>query len=399
MTEFCGFLSGRAGSDNQTAGLAAQASGIAVSACLEQLLAAPNGGYLNPGLYPDFETFQADVFAALDSRLKKTGKIPCVFILPFNHGNMKHAGKNSDGMAKAVKEYYRRNGLAEPVVIVLTSAFYKYVHADLANVPEHLISEEEKQILEADPELACKTVITLGVAGNLSWPLIKQEAARPLQSAELAHCRNGQKTVFFSVGGIVEGPEIKFTLEDAEKLWAKALEFQEKGYNVLFGNSARTPSDITDMLYEKCLENGKIRFYNAKKIAPADADPADFRLYTGRHKKEFREQLEKTGGIFPAVLSVCDLTVSTKDSFAYTSDAAALGIKTAVYADMYIDEACRPDCDRLFRSLKDKYILEMNDPRVFDDSLRLPVLPQANRIILEAVEKACREKAGKNPRP
>lgn len=393
MTIFCGFLSGRAGSDNQTAGLMAQAAGIDADICLKNLLAAPDGGYLNPGLYPDFNTFRADVFTALNRRIKETGEAPCVFILPFNHGNMKNAGKDTDGMAWAVKEYYRKNSLPRPVILVLTSAFYKYVHADLANVPEHLISNEEKQMLARDPELARRTVITFGVAGNLTWPLIKREAAAPLQAAELARYRNGRKTVFFSIGGVVEGPEIRFTENDISKLWAKALEFQQKGYNVLFANSARTPSDMTDLLYEKCLENGNIRLYNAKKIAPDDSDAADFRLYSGKYKKVFQDRHDKTGSIFPAVLSVCDLTVSTKDSFAYTSDAAALGIKTAVYTDMYIDEACRPDCGRLFRSLKDKYILEMNDPRVFDDSFRLPVLPQANGIILNAIQNALKEKA------
>lgn len=398
MIVFCGFLSGRAGSDNQTAGLAAQASGISADTCIQQLLAAPDGRYLNPGLYPDFNSFQKDLFTALNGRIKETGAVPDVFIVPFNHGNMKHAGKNSDGIAKAVKEYYRRKELPDPVVLVLTSAFYKYTYADVANVPEHLISETEKQMPASGSAIACKMVITLGVAGNLSWPLIKREAARPLQSAELARYRNGRKTVFFSVGGIVEGPEISFTEKDIGNLWVKALEFQKKGYNVLFGNSARTPSDMTDLLYEKCRENGDIRLYNAKKIAPPGADAADFRLYTGKYKKEFQKQLEKTGAIFPAVLSVCDLTVSTKDSFSYTSDAAALGIKTAVYTDMYIDDLCRPDCGRLFRSLKDKYILEMNDPRIFDDSFRLPVLPQANQTILDAIEKIRKEKAEKNPR-
>ena len=96
--------------------------------------------------------------------------------------------------------------------------------------------------------------------------------------------------------------------------------------------------------------------------------------------------------IYPAILSVSDIVVGTKDSFAYTSDTAALGIKTAVYSDMYIDPEKRPDCDRLFASVKDKYVFDLNDPRVFNPAEKLPVLPQTNATIISAVKKLDKEK-------
>lgn len=89
-----------------------------------------------------------------------------------------------------------------------------------------------------------------------------------------------------------------------------------------------------------------------------------------------------------------NIVVGTKDSFSYTSDTAALGIRTAVYADMFIDPAKRPDCDRLFNSVKNKYVFDLNDPRVFDPKETLPVLPQTNATIIGAVKNL----TGKNRR-
>ena len=211
----------------------------------------------------------------------------------------------------------------------------------------------------------------------------------PRFAEELAQYKNGRPTVFFSLGGRVEGPEIQFTMKDAENIWKKAQEFQKNGFNVALGNSPRTPTDVTDFLFEKARENG-MNFYNAKKIA--ETETTDFRQYTGKYKKEFAAQQEKIGNIYPAVLSVSNIVVGTKDSFSYTSDTAALGIRTAVYADMFIDPVKRPDCDRLFNSVKNKYVFDLNDPRVFNPKETLPVLPQTNATIIAAVKKFDREK-------
>lgn len=148
--------------------------------------------------------------------------------------------------------------------LVLTGAFHDYRHVDLANVPYHLMNEEQVKRLNKDPELQKKIVPTLGVAGNLTRLRIQQEGNIPRFAEELAQYKNGRPTVFFSLGGRVEGPEIQFTMKDAENIWKKAREFQKNGFNVALGNSPRTPTDVTDFLFEKARENG-MNFYNAKK--------------------------------------------------------------------------------------------------------------------------------------
>lgn len=387
--EYCGFFSGRLGSDNQTRGLILEAEADKkIPVTRDKLLKSPNGQPLDRSRYPDKDSFKKDVFAALDTYLSNAPK-PDVFVLPFNHGDMKNAPDDADALAKTVKDYYGEKNLGAVTTLVLTGAFHDYRHVDLANVPYHLMTEEQAKRLDKEPELQKKIVPTLGVAGNLTRLRIQQEGNRPGFAEELTQYKNGKPTVFFSLGGRVEGPEIQFTIKDAENIWKKAREFQKNGFNVALGNSPRTPTDVTDYLFEKARENG-MNFYNAKKIA--ETETSDFRQYAGKYKKEFAAQQEKTGNIYPAILSVSNIVVGTKDSFSYTSDTAALGIRTAVYADMFIDPAKRPDCDRLFNSVKNKYVFDLNDPRVFDPKETLPVLPQTNATIIGAVKKFDREK-------
>lgn len=387
--EYCGFFSGRLGSDNQTRGLILEAeANTKVPVTRDKLLKSSDGQPLDRSRYKNESEFKKDVFAALDTYLLDAKK-PDVFVLPFNHGDMENAANNTDALAKTVKDYYSERGLGNVTTLVLTSAFNDYKHVDLANVPYHLMNEEQAKRLQKETDLQKKIVTTLGVAGNLTRLRIQQEGNLPRFQEELAQYKNGKPTVFFSLGGRVEGPEIQFTMKDAENIWKKAEEFQKNGFNVAIGNSPRTPTDVTDFLFEKSSENG-VAFYNAKKIA--ENEISDFRQYTGKYKKEFAEQQARLGNIYPAILSVSDIVVGTKDSFAYTSDTAALGIKTAVYSDMYIDPKKRPDCDRLFASVKDKYVFDLNDPRVFNPAEKLPVLPQTNATIISAVKKLDKEK-------
>ena len=387
--ECCGFFSGRLGSDNQTRGLILEAEADnKVPVTRDKLLKSANGTALDRSRYATDDDFKKDVFTALDTYLQNAQK-PDVFILPFNHGDMNNAANDADALAKTVKDYYAEHNLGSVTTLVLTGAFHDYKHVDLANVPYHLMSEEQAKRLNKEPELQKKIIPTLGVAGNLTKLRIQQEGNSAKFADELAQYKNGKPTVFFSLGGRVEGPEIQFNLKDADNILKKAKEFQDKGFNVALGNSPRTPTDVTDFLFEKAKENG-MHFYNAKKIA--ETETSDFRQYTGKYKKEFAEQQQKLGNIYPAILSVSDIVVGTKDSFSYTSDTAALGIKTAVYSDMYIDPAKRPDCDRLFNSVKNKYVFDLNDPRVFDTKEVLPVLPQTNATIISAVKKFEKEK-------
>lgn len=393
--EYCGFASGRLGSDNQTRGLILEASANQkVPVTRNRMIQGENGEFLDRSAFNDDASFKKAVFSALDAYLKSNAK-PDVCVLPFNHGDMENAGKNTDLLAGTIKDYYKENNLGDVTTMVLTSAYYDYKNADIAHVPYHLMTEEQaKAVGEGKTGSACKIVPTLGVAGNLTKVRINQEANSPKFADELKAFDNGKPTAFFSLGGRVEGPEIKFTMKDAENLWAKAKEFKDKGFNVAFSNSPRTPTDVTDFLFEKCSEN-KMPFYNAKKIAKNAEEAKDFRLYDGKYKQEFAAQSEKTGNIYPALLSVSDIVIGTMDSFSYTSDTAALGIKTAVYADMEIDPAKRPDCHRLFQSCKDKYVLDLNDERVFDTKFTMPVLPQINATIIEAVNQTVKEEKKK----
>lgn len=360
--EFCGFLSGRLGSDNQTRGLILEAEADKkVPVTRNKMLQSVDGKILDRGLFPDAFSFQKAVNDALDTYLKDNPK-PNVFVLPFNHGDMENAGKNTDALAGAVKEYYKNNNLGNVTTLVLTSAYFDYKNADIANVPYHLMTKEQANAVENNQTgMKCKVVPTLGVAGNLTKVRINQEANSPKFSEELAQFKNGKPTAFFSLGGRVEGPEIKFTLKDAENLWKRAKEFQEKGFNVAFGNSPRTPTDVTDFLFEKCRENNMALFGEF------------FFVFSGIHAK--------IGGF----------VIGTMDSFSYTSDTAVLGIKTAVYGDMEIDPEKRPDCHRLFNACKNKYVLDLNDDRVFDTAFSMPVLPQTNSTIINAVDKFLNE--------
>ena len=174
------------------------------------------------------------------------------------------------------------------------------------------------------------------MSGNL---LYGQDAAIEAQ--------RGKKNMLFSLGGMTDNGAIGFDLSDAEKLMQAAIKLKAKGYNVIFTNSPRTPSDVTDYLYEKC-QAFHMAFFNSKKIALTQEDAKNFRNYDGKYKAEFEEQARTVGNIYPAILDVCEFVVNTHDSFSYTSDAAALGIPSVVYTGNHIDKERRPDCYKLF---------------------------------------------------
>lgn len=81
--------------------------------------------------------------------------------------------------------------------LVLTGAFHDYRHVDLANVPYHLMNEEQVKRLNKDPELQKKIVPTLGVAGNLTRLRIQQEGNIPRFAEELAQYKTADRRSFF----------------------------------------------------------------------------------------------------------------------------------------------------------------------------------------------------------
>lgn len=386
--KYYGFFSARLGSDNQTCGIISQAQNNKNTFIQNPLLKSPDGHPLNRSRYDNGQMFEKDVFDCLENCLKN-GIKPDIFILPFNHGNIPVAINDAEALAKTVKRFYFQNNLGFVTTLLLTAAFHNYQHLDLVNIPYHLMNESQARYLKINTKLQKKIIFTLGVAGNLTKWKLQQERNSLKFAKELARYENGKPLALFSLGGRVEGEEIQFSVNDAGNILKKALEFQKKGFNVAFTNSPRTPTDVTDFLFENAQKND-IPFYNVKKIATTKTD--DFRLYSGRFKKTFKEQYEKTGNIYPALLARAHIVIGTKDSFSYTSDSAALGIKTAVYADMFIDEKKRPDCNKLFHSLKNKYVFDLNDPRIFDVKTTLPVLPDANKKIISAVEQFVKNK-------
>lgn len=121
--EYCGFFSGRLGSDNQTRGLILEAeANTKVPVTRDKLLKSSDGQPLDRSRYKNESEFKKDVFAALDTYLIDAKK-PDVFVLPFNHGDMENAANNTDALAKTVKDYYSERGLGNVTTLVLTSAF------------------------------------------------------------------------------------------------------------------------------------------------------------------------------------------------------------------------------------------------------------------------------------
>ena len=73
--EYCGFFSGRLGSDNQTRGLILEAEADKkVPVTRNKLLQAPNGQPLDRSRYHDEKSFKKDVYASLDAYLADAPK-------------------------------------------------------------------------------------------------------------------------------------------------------------------------------------------------------------------------------------------------------------------------------------------------------------------------------------
>ena len=332
----------------------------------ESLLKSPDGILLHPKNFENSAAFEKAVQASIDVYLKEN-EVPDFVILPLDHAHGKEENKDIDMLSKAVKEALRAHG-HQVKTMVLASNLYDYQNVDLIHVGKHLLSSQDEQTLKTNPNLASRVIETLGVPSNINWQSIKNLAHQPVAEKVLSkyqsfkkvltgnllygkdallQAQKGKKTVLFSLGGITDNGAIGFDLKDAENLIKAALKLKAKGYDVIFTNSPRTPSDVTDYLYEKC-QAFHMAFFNSKKIALTEEDAKNFRNYSGKYKKEFIKQAQEVGNIYPAVLDVCDFAVNTHDSFSYTSDAAALGIPSVVYTGNFIDQNRRPDCCKLF---------------------------------------------------
>ena len=309
----------------------------------------------------DFKQAVDRTVAGFCHKMKENGEqAPEFIVLPYNHASGKEENENVDLLSNYLKQAFAKNNIFIKTMVI-SSNVYNYKNVDLIHVGRHQITENDLKLLEKTPELNKRVVKTLGVPSNLSWLRIRQEANSPSKKSVLQKY-DGKKTVLFSLGGKTDNNAIKFTLKDAESLFKSALKLKAAGYMVIFTNSPRTPNDVTDYLYEEC-RTFHMDFYNSKKIAENKAEAeANFRVYDGKHKKEFSQQAEQIGNIYPAVLNSCNFVVNTHDSFSYTSDAAALGIPSVVYTGNEIDFDQRPDCRKLFEICeKEGYAVSLDD--------------------------------------
>lgn len=332
----------------------------------EALLKAADGTLLHPKNFDSDEKFFKSVQASVDAYLSEN-KAPDFVILPLDHAHGNKENQDVDALSKAIKEAFKACG-HQVQTMVLASNLYDYQHVDLIHVGKHLLKSEDEKVLKENPRLKAKVVETLGVPSNINWQTIRNLAHQPVAEKVLSRYRafknvlsgnllygqdvaieaqRGKKNMLFSLGGMTDNGVIGFDLSDAKKLMQAAIKLKAKGYNVIFTNSPRTPSDVTDYLHEKC-QAFHMAFFNSKKIALTQEDAKNFRNYDGKYKAEFEEQARTVGNIYPAILDVCEFVVNTHDSFSYTSDAAALGIPSVVYTGNHIDKERRPDCYKLF---------------------------------------------------
>lgn len=424
------------GTNNQMRGVVMQGAksrkrGEKVPVSREALLKAVDGTLLHPKNFENSAAFEKAVQASIDAYLKEN-KVPDFVVLPLDHAKSKEENKDVDLLSKAVKDAFAARG-HQVKTMVLASNLYDYQNVDLIHVGKHLLSAEDEETLKTNPSLKSRVVETLGVPSNISWTSIRNLAHQPAAEKVLKKYQSfkkvldgkllygqdvvlqekkGNKNVLFSLGGMTDNGAIGFDVKDAEKLFSCAEALTNMGYNVIFTNSPRTPSDVTDYLFEKCNEfnnkrenlrekapafyqkykNYSMEFFNSKKIARNEEEAQNFRNYNGKYKKEFEAQASSVGNIYPAVLDVCEFVVNTHDSFSYTSDAAALGIPSVVYTGNFIDQSRRPDCYKLFDLCqKGGYAISLDEALVRierGESLKTKKMDDVSTQLVKAMAKS-----------
>ncbi len=398
-----GIESGMRGMDNQIRGLIlASSQNDKVPCTRDELLKDANGTFLHRDNYPNEADFRSAVFSTLSTYCQKCEAnkeaLPEYVALPYNHAGTQQEGEHVEALSKAVKDFFIQK--KHPVkTIVLTSKVHSYKSVDLVNVGQHQMSKLEEMHLRVNPELKNKTIITEGVASNLSWLDIKMRSNTPEKAREFAQYQ-GKKVALISLGGKTGNGAIQFNINDAKKLLENAEKLQNKGYEIIFTNSPRTPNDVTDYLYENC-QNKNMAFYNSKSITDNPQEAIDnFTVYNGKYNEEFKKQSERTNGnIYPAVLSLVEkdgFVVNTWDSFSYTSDASALGITSAVYDGNTIDTEQRPDCKKLFdHCLEQKYIKRFDDAFISlpDKMKKTQPMAPVNTVLVASMEKVLQQSA------
>ncbi len=355
--------------------------------CFENVAGMP----LKRHLYADDEKFERDVFRCLDGYFSHHLLVPKVFVTICSPEDADDAAVNVDAVCRAVKNYYAAYGMGRVVTVAVNSSVYNYRFADVVHVCGHLMSEEKRQMLEADAKLKKKIFVSEGIIHNMSRVFIRQKFGQPKIQKVLAACRNGRPNVVFVLGGRVAGPEIRLSLNNAENIFRRAQQLAQRNYNVIIVNGPRTPNDVTDYFYEQSVASGeKIRFYNSKQVGRTNEEcqPEKWRIYSGRYEEVFLRQAVEFGNIYPGVLGLENtLVVHTFDSFSYC-ETAACGIPTAICREAEVDCTVRPDCYRLADQLMAAgYAIDFAD---FDAGteprdLKLKVLPNVNFLLAEKI--------------
>ena len=387
-----GISSGNLGDDNQMRGIivAGRQKHETTPISRDMLLTAPDGTPLLPHNFATCEQFEVAVNSSIDTFVKKVKISPAWVILPINHQDPQSDNSLVDYLSQTIKTAFAKHNI-QVKTLVLASNLYDYKNVDMINIVRHRLSVHDENILKQNQLLRPRTIITLGVPSNVNMSALKHLTnARKTRQILDNLAPNQQKIALFALGGITSNNSIRFTLDDAKKLFDAASIMVNHNYVAVFTNSQRTPNDVSDYLFAQCRSLKNIHFYNSKTIARNDAQKKDFRFYSGKFTAEFLKQKNDNDDIYPAVLSVCDIYIGTHDSFSYTSEAAALGIKTIVYTGNEIDTS-RQDCRKLYRLChKAGYVLSLDEMLKHiehDEDFSTLRMPNITTQIINALKK------------
>lgn len=319
----------------------------------------------------------------LSENIEKASKefktTPKIFVLPYQNLLMDEA-ECLDKIAYFIKKVCKEKGRREPLVLVVSSAYYQYKNVDFIDYAQYLLTEDEENRWKQDKDLKEKSVLSVGIPFRLNMEMCQQKAEQPEQTAELDRLQIYSKKALFVLGGVLDNYQIRFDVADALRLADRALDFAMSGYKVIFVNQPTTPTDVTDFIYDFCRRNDML-FYNRKSLTNGDVSLR----YEGKFADEFMEQQQRCGDIYPAILTSLEngIYVGSMGDFSYISDALALKLRTMVYEGNNLSGK-RYYCKRLADiCVQKQYVFDFYDDKVFDANVKLKAFPSSNKSILK----------------
>ena len=358
--------------------------------------------------FKNYRSFKKALFERIDTFMQNKTFVPHIFITAYNATESNDAGKDADKLCFAIKQYYKEHNLGKVMTVVLTSRYYKYKHADLINIPKHLMTLMIRIRLLKNLRLKNKVLVTTGTVHNLNIQTIKNKHEelkknfkRLKKQVELEEIikkfenyKDKQKKVVILLGGRVQGPEIEFNLEYAKKIFTNAQKLTKQGYGVVIVNGARTPNDVTDYLYKRSQKQKDIIFHNCKRIAQnkEDRDSTKWRIYSGKYEDEFNK-LQAIGNIYPGIIGYPNtLVVHTKDSYS-SCETACSSIPTSISSNgLHIDTQKRYDCQNLVDLMCPLYAIEFDEfvkkaqtEKLEPNDLKQHVLSNPLRVFAETI--------------